>query len=301
MKKILNVMIVLSLPLVCAAQSFTEKITKELTFEKKAPHNALMVMNIDGDIKVEGYDGDKIIVEVEKTINGKTQARLEKGKAEIQLGVIDRADTILLYVQGLCNEFGKLNRKRNNNSRWNHWGYNWNECGNGQGNCNNKDYDYEMNFTIKVPKSINLMTSTINDGDISISNFTGHLLAENINGNVRLKGISGATYATTINGDVDLDYTSNPPGDSRYYTLNGDINANFKKGLSANLAFESFNGEFYTNVNRIESLPVAVEKKASGEGIKYKIGGSRYKVGNGGVLLDFETFNGNVYLKEKEN
>jgi len=303
MKKILNILIVLGLPLLGAAQSFTETITKELTFEKKGPQNALMVMNIDGDIKIEGYDGDKIIVEVEKIINGKTQARLEKGKAEIQLGILDRADTILLYVQGLCSEFGKMNRKRNSNSRWNHWGYNWNECGNGQGNCNNnnKDYDYEMNFTIKVPKSINLLTSTINDGDISISNFTGHLLAENINGSVRLKGISGATYATTINGDVDLDYTSNPPGDSRYYTLNGDINANFKKGLSANLAFESFNGEFYTNVNRIESLPVMVEKKANGEGIKYKIGGSRYKVGNGGVLLDFETFNGNVYLKEKEN
>src|SRR6187551_1031819 len=98
MKKILNVMIVLSLPLLSVAQSFTEKITKELTFEKKGPQNALMVMNIDGDIKVEGYDGDKIIVEVEKIINGKTEARLEKGKAEIQLGVLDRADTIMLYV-----------------------------------------------------------------------------------------------------------------------------------------------------------------------------------------------------------
>lgn len=301
MKKILNVLMVLGLPLLCAGQIFTEKITKELTFEKKSTNNALMIMNINGDIKVEGYEGDKIIVEVEKTINAKTQARLEKGKAEIQLGVLDRADTIILYTQGLCTEFGKPTRWKNGDSRWNHYGYNWDDCGRGQGNCNNKDYDYEMNFTIKVPGSINLLTSTINDGDISITNFTGHLLAENINGSVRLKGISGATYATTINGDVDLDYVSNPPADSRYYTLNGDINANFKKGLSANLAFESFNGAFYTNVNRIESLPVTVEKKASGEGIKYKIGGSRYKVGNGGVLLDFETFNGNVYLKEKEN
>jgi DUF4097 and DUF4098 domain-containing protein YvlB len=299
MKKILNIWMVLGLPLLCAAQSFTEKITKELTFEKKGTNNALMVMNINGDIKVEGYEGDKILVEVEKIVNGKTQARLEKGKAEIQLGVLDRADTILLYVQGVCNEFGKLNRK-NHNRRWNNWGYNWN-CWNGNGDCNNKEYDYELNFTIKVPKTISLLTSTINDGDISINNFNGYLLVDNINGSIKLKNIAGATNASTINGDVDLDYVSNPPGDSRYYTLNGDINANFKKGLSANLAFESFNGEFYTNVNRIESLPIMVEKKASGEGIKYKIGGSRYKVGNGGVLLDFETFNGNVYLKEKEN
>ena len=300
MKTKLYVLLMMSLSIGACAQTFTEKITKELTFEKKAPHNTLMVFNLNGNIKVEGYDGDKIIVEVEKIINGKTQVRLEKGKAEIQLGVMDSADTILLYVEGVCNKFGKMKRKGNRSNKWNSWGYNWNDCkGN---NCNNdKEYDHEMNFTIKVPRSINVLTSTVNNGDITISNINGYLLADNINGSIRLKNISGATNASTINGDVDLDYATNPPGDSRYYTLNGDINANFKKGLSANLAFESFNGEFFTNVNRLETLPLKVEKKANGEGIKYKVGGNRYKVGNGGVLLDFETFNGNVYLKEKEN
>src|SRR4051794_1318207 len=81
------------------AQSNSEKITRELTFEKKGPANTLMIFNINGDIKMEGYDGDKILLEVEKTITGKTQARLEKGKQEIQLGVMDRADTLIFYVQ----------------------------------------------------------------------------------------------------------------------------------------------------------------------------------------------------------
>jgi len=45
-------------------------------------------------------------------------------------------------------------------------------------------------------------------------------------------------------------------------------------------------------------LPVVVEKKPRKEGIEYKINGNRFKVGSGGVSLDFETFNGNVYLKE---
>jgi len=302
MKKIFC-LIMVSGALTALAQSHTEKISKELSFEKKGPNNALMVFNINGDVKVEGYEGDKVLVEVEKIIYGKTEARLEKGKTEIQLGVLDRADTLMLYIQGLCTDFGKQTQKGRGhwNTKWNNWGYNWNDCGRGNCNNENKDYDYEMNFTIKVPRTINVLTSTINNGDISITNINGYLLADNVNGSIRLKNISGATNASTINGDVDLDYVSNPPGDSRYYSLNGDINANFKKGLSANLAFDSFNGDFYTNVNRIESLPVTVERKANGEGIKYKIGGSRYKVGNGGVLLDFETFNGNVYLKEKEN
>jgi DUF4097 and DUF4098 domain-containing protein YvlB len=46
-------------------------------------------------------------------------------------------------------------------------------------------------------------------------------------------------------------------------------------------------------------MPTLVQKKAKGKGIKYKVGGKcNLKIGNGNVLLDFETFNGNVYVKE---
>jgi len=127
------------------------------------------------------------------------------------------------------------------------------------------------------------------------------VLAENVNGSIRLKEISGATNASTINGSVDLDYFGNPPGDSKYYSLNGDINANFRKGLAAQLTFKSFNGEFYSSIDDITPMAVMVEKYDDGEGIHFKVNGNRYKVRQGGPLLDFETFNGNVYLKEKAN
>ncbi len=287
--------------LVASAQTFSDKIARELSFEKRGTNNALMIFNINGNVKVEGYAGDKIIVEVERTIHGKTEARLEKGKQEIQLGVLDRADTIMLYVQGLCNEFGKQKRGKRGNyqSEWNGWGYNWNDCRNGSGNCNKEsEYDYKMNFTIKVPSSINVLASTVNDGDVEVTGTNAYLLASNINGDIRLKNISGVTRANTINGSVDIDYSGNPSGDSRYYSLNGDINANFKKGLGAQLTFKSFNGEFYSSVNEITPMAVTVEKYAKGDGIRYKVNGNRYKVRQGGPLLDFETFNGDVYLRE---
>ena len=280
------------------AQTFTDKITRELSFEKKGTNNTLMIFNINGDVKVEGYTGDKVIIEVTKKINGKTQARLDKGKEEIQLGVLDRADTLLVYVAGVCNEFGRIKNKRDHwQSKWNGWGYNWNDCGSGSHRCD-KDYDYKMDFTIKVPSAISVFASTVNDGDVDITNISGYLLVDNINGSIRLKNISGATNASTINGSVDLDYSSNPPGDSRYYSLNGDINANFVKGLGAQLTFKSFNGDFYSSLDDISPMAVVVEKYAKGDGIRYRVNGNRYKVRQGGPLLDFETFNGNVYLKE---
>ena len=281
------------------AQTHSEKITKEFTFEKKGPQNAVMIFNISGDIKVTGYAGDKILVEVEKIIRGKTESRLELGKTDIQLGVTDRADTIMLYMEGPCQSFAKQSRRHH--KRLNGWGYNWDDCCNRRGNdCNRNEYDYEMNFTVKVPISTNVSASTVNNGNVVLENVSGAVIAENVNGSIKLTNIAGATYASTINGDVDLDYSKNPNGDSRYYSLNGDINAYFIRGLAANVAFESFNGSFYTNIDKMETLqPVMKELDKKGEGIRYKIGGNRYKVGAGGVLLDFETFNGNAYLREK--
>ena len=299
--RILGIMILIAGSLPGYTQTSTETITRELSFEKKGTNNTLMIFNINGDVKVEGTTGDKILIEVVKKIHGKTEARLEKGKQEIQLGVVDRADTLLVYVQGVCSEFGRVKNKENWQSKWKGWGYNWNDCGRGRNNQCNKEYDYQMDFTIKVPSSISVFASTVNEGDVEVTNVNGYLLVDNINGSIRLKNISGATNASTINGSVDLDYSSNPPADSRYYSLNGDINAYFRKGLGAQLTFKSFNGEFYSSLDDISPMAVVVEKYNKGEGIHYKVNGNRYKVRQGGPLLDFETFNGNVYLKEKAN
>lgn len=281
------------------AQTFSEKITKELVFEKKSQGNALMVANMNGNVKVIGYEGDKIVMEVIKSISGKSETRLEKGKQEVQLNIMDRADTIIVYIQDACSKFGKKTKgkKHHGGSFQYGWGYQWNEH---QNNCH-LDYDYKMDFTIKVPTSVHIMLSTINDGDIIVENMKGIVMAGNINGSIKLTNLEREAEASTINGDVDITYAQNPLSNCRFYSLNGDINALFQPGLTASMSFESFNGSFYTNIEKLESLPLKVEKAKHGEGIQYKVQGNRYQIGKGGAFLDFETFNGNVYLKEKTN
>jgi DUF4097 and DUF4098 domain-containing protein YvlB len=293
MKTILNIILLTAFSYSVSAQTFTETINKELAFDKVGVENTVLVANINGDIHVVGYEGAKVIVEVSKKITAKTQQRLEAGKRETQLGVIDRADTLIFYMQGGCNVFGKQDWKARNFGTRNKWTYNWE----GNNDCDTK-YDYKLDFTIKVPSSVNLVLSTINDGDISVENVNGVLKVENINGGIKLKNISREASATTINGNVDIEYSKNPDKPCRFYTLNGDINAWFQKGLTANMAFKSFNGEFYSNVKSLESLPASIEKEQADGETKYKVNGNRFKIGSGGALLDFETFNGNVYLKE---
>ncbi len=287
---ILLAMLCLSASII-SAQSFKETISKTYTFDKKSSANAVMIFNINGDVEVEGTTGDQIIVEVQKTITAKTESRLAEGKEEIQLGSMDLADSLIFYVKGTGSEFGR------NSNRWNknkEWGYHSEH----HGRWEDKSYDYSMHFKVKIPMNAHIYASTINDGDVIISNTRGQVSAININGHIKLKQIAGKTNANTINGNVDIDYIKNPGDDSRYYTLNGDIHVNFPTTVSANMSFKSFNGSLYTNIDPLESLPAIVNKTETGKGIKFKVETERYKIRNGGPLLDVETFNGDAFIKE---
>lgn len=285
---------------VCA-QTHTEKISKTFKFEKVSEDNALIVANINGSIQVEGYNGADVIVEVEKTINGKTTERFEKGKQQIQLGVIDLADSLILFVEGTGATFGRRFNRHSKTYEAN-YGYDWccNNCNNG---CECRlDFTYKLNFVVKVPRNVHIVVSTVNEGNISVSESGGIVHANNVNGSIKLTDLVREASASTINGDVDIEYASNPKKDCRFYTLNGDINAWVQKGLAARMSFESFNGGFYTNITNLESLPVTVEKKADSKGMKYKVNGNQFQVGKGATaMIDFETFNGDVFLKERTN
>ena len=291
MKKIVFT-IALFFPFLMFGQKFTETITKELTFSKTSKDNHLTLQNINGSIEVEGYHGSTIQLEIAKTITAKTQKRLDQGIQEIQVGVEDEGTEMLVYMDSPCTEVklklgddGKYYwQTQSNNCRW------------------DTKYHFNLNYKLKIPHSLNITLSTINNGDIELNNVKGDIKVNNINGSIALTKVEGAVDAHTINGTLDVEYAKNPTKDSRYYSLNGDINAHFKKGLSAQMSFESFNGDFYTNIDGVKMLPTKIKKtnsKNKGKGIKYKVGGkSKMQIRNGNTHLDFETFNGNAYIKE---
>lgn len=273
------------------AQVKSEKISRTITFEKIGPQSVLILANINGSIAVEGYSGSDVVMEVEKTISAKSPDRLEVGIKTLDLGVIDRGDTMILYVKGVTHGFG---RRNNSNSDTGGWGYDWRDK-----EMDDLGFDFKMNFRIRIPGALNLVVSTINEGDVKVSNVSAKVIANNINGSISLEQVSSSVKANTINGDVDVTYSRNPVSDCRFYTLNGNITASFRKGLSSTVSFKSFNGEFFTNLPELNPLPVEVRRSNTEKGTRYEINGNQFKAGSGGPRLDFETFNGNVYLREQ--
>lgn len=261
------------------AQEFKEHIRKEFTVSK---NGLLAVYNINGSINVEGYSGDKVVVEIDKSITAKNNQDLETGKKEFQLQFEQKGDSIIAYI---AESFDSRPNRNNNRDR------NW-----------HIDYEFNLDYTIKVPNQMNLVVSTVNHGNVTVKDVSGNLKARNVNGAIALNNIKGTTDAHTINGNVDIDYVANPPENSSYYTLNGNIRVTYPTNLSADLQFKTFQGSFYTDFPNTEVLPVQPIKteQKTASGTVYKLNkNTAIRIGNGGKTFRFETFNGSIYIKKQ--
>ncbi len=265
---------------VAQSQEFKEKVNKEF-----AGASTLVIYNINGFIDVEGTNSDKVSFEVDKRITAKEKEVLEEGKRELKLVFEQKGDTVIAYIAE------PFDSRPNENYR------NWNN-----GENRRIEYDYTLDFTVKVPRQMNVRVSTVNRGDVTVKDVAGPMRVRNVNGGIRLTNARGATDVHTINGNVEANYLASPPEKSSYYTLNGDIKVSYPANLSADLQFKTFQGEFYTDFPETEVLPAQVVKNEERKGDKtvYKLNKTTsIRIGNGGKTLRFETFNGSVYIKKQ--
>lgn len=257
-----------------------EHISKQFTLNK----GVVAVYNVFGSINVEGYSGDKVIMEVDQTISAEDDATLAEGKKDFKLAFDQIADTAMAYIASPYDSRPHT-----------HYG-DWDDR-------RRIEYKYILNFTIKVPFNMSLRISTVNDGNIAVKNVYGSLHINNVNGGITIENAKGATYAHTVNGPVTINYLSVPSDESSYYTINGTVKVTYPATLAADLEFKSMNGQFYTDFDNVEVLPGKVTKtEAKGKaGTIYKLSkNSDVRVGAGGKLFKFETLNGNIYIKKQQ-
>lgn len=262
-------------------EEYKAHISKQYTV--KPATAVLAVYNLEGSIKVEGYAGDKVLIEIDQTILAPSKEILEQGKKEIKLGFDQNGDSVCAYMQ----------------YPWDTRPHDWREW-----NDENRHVEYRshLDYTIKVPFSSSLRVSTVNDGDISVKDVTGALVVSNVNGGIDIMNAKGTTKAHTINGNLTVTYKSNPPAASSYYTLNGKLTAVFQPDLSADLQFKSMNGAFYTDFENTSLLAPTVVKNTEkrGNATVYKLNkDTRLRIGSGGKEFKFETLNGNIYIKKQ--
>lgn len=262
------------------AQQYKTHISKDFTYQK----GMVGIYNLFGSVRVEGYSGDKVLIEVDETITAKDQQLVDEGKMEFKLEFQQKADSLLAYIAEPWNT-----RPHQYNRHWD--------------DHHDIAYRVKLEFVVKVPYNTDLEASTVNEGDIYIKNVYGALKINNVNGKIDIVNAKGTTAAHTVNGGVTVNYLAIPPDASSYFSINGELKVTYPASLAADVSFKSMNGEFYTDFQDVQVMPSRVTKSESknGSGTTYKLSkNSDIRFGAGGKTFKFETLNGNVYIKKQD-
>lgn len=275
----------------CFAQNKADKllakehISKQFTLKQAAAGSVFALYNIFGSVKVEGYSGNEVRIEIDQTIEADDAAELARAKQEFKLGFDQTADSVIAYTAAPYD------------SRPHPW--------RGSDNSNSRRrYIVKLEYTVRVPNNMSLKVSTVNNGDMNVKDVYGVLNVGNVNGAISIANAKSTTNAHTVNGGITVNYLTNPAEASVYNTINGKIEVTYKSDLAANVQLKSMNGQFYTDFDNTEPLPTEIIKTESRKdnSTTYKLNkNTRIKVGAGGKLFKFETLNGNIYILKKLN
>lgn len=233
----------------------------------------LKVSLFTGSIKVTGYTGDKIIINIEAEEEERRTRKSEKLEGGLK------------KISGTPSYEIKVVEENNDVS------------------VSNRTMLGSINLEIKVPQSGILVLKTVNGKEVAVTSFKGEVEVNNVNGDIKLLDISGSAIANTVNGDLKATFssvTSDKP--MAFSTFNGDVNLSFPPTMKANLKMKTDQGEVFSD------FEVAIDKTAStpvksNTGGTYKIVKDAWvtgKINGGGAEVMVKSWGGDLYIRKNK-
>jgi hypothetical protein len=251
-----------------AQSGSTETLTVPLSSPGK--QYTLKVHLVTGSIKITGYDGKDVIINVTPS-----DFQEEEDTKDIQNG-----------MKRISTRGGfEVTAKEADNTV----------------TVNTGDPNKSIDLELKIPQDVKLKAGTVNDGSVTIDNLRGELEVNNVNDEIILTGISGSVVANTVNGDVRVVFKSvNPTAPMAFSTLNGDVTVTLPADTKASLKVKSDNGDVFSDFDiDIDKTPAKVDK-VSEPGL-YKIKKDEWiygKINGGGSEMMMKNMQGDIYVKK---
>lgn len=273
------------LPLMVFGQSKTETITKSFQLTDTSKELWFCVCNIEGDVSVEAYDGKNIEVEVIKKITARNDADLAEGMNDVRVDFSQGDGYAMARMLSTNNRYVQKDDPLA-------CGWDWNR------DQRRVEYKHRLDFKVKVPRSISVKISTVNNGDLYLKGVQGEVYANNVNGDVDLVDVAENIKAHTVNGHIEVSYTKLPKEFGEFETINGDIVIKAPANANGTYNFETQWGKIYSEFDfSAKAKPMVVASKSESGGTKYKIDNSNtYQLGVGGPSFEFKTMNGNIKI-----
>jgi DUF4097 and DUF4098 domain-containing protein YvlB len=156
-------------------------------------------------------------------------------------------------------------------------------------------------ITIRVPQTGgDMKLKAVNDGEITVENVKGQLEIANVNGGIHVDGAAGSVVANTVNGDVIVTFRSvNPEAAMAFSSLNGNVDVSFPAVFKANMKLKSERGNVFTDFDfEASQTQPQVHKTVEGHMQRISIDDWVFgKINGGGPEVMMKTMNGNVYVR----
>jgi DUF4097 and DUF4098 domain-containing protein YvlB len=161
-----------------------------------------------------------------------------------------------------------------------------------------------VDLVIQVPVNTSLKLSSINGGDIVVDHISGEIEVNNTNGGVKLTNVSGSVIAHALNQNIVVKLSQVAPDKSMSFSsLNGDVDVTFPADTKARVKLKTDNGEIYTDFDiRLDASgqkPVIEDGRANHGKYRVRVDHAMYgTINGGGPEFQFQTFNGNIYIRK---
>jgi hypothetical protein len=166
------------------------------------------------------------------------------------------------------------------------------------------DTDWRRNkvsVIARIPQRADLELSTIEDGEIIVTNISGNLELSNVNGPITASGISGSIIAESVNESIDLSFvTIDDANASSLETVNGELTVRLPANLGAQIHLDTSQGEIFSDfeVEVLTSEPTVI-RNDDGSGSEVRIESVIIaNVNGGGPIIRMNSLNGDINIRK---
>lgn len=210
------------------------------------------IVNVNGRIDVEAWDGATVEVRAERTGKGSTPEAARR--------MLDRIEIREDVSQGRI----RLETKVAPGSHW---------FGGGS----------EVRYRVRVPAQAEVALETVNGG-IEITGVQGRVEAETTNGGVTVRHVGGSIDASTTNGGLDVDVDAVADRGINLECTNGGIRLRLPRDAKATLSARITNGGIDA-----ENVDIALTGEATRRRLEGRLNGGGPRIDlegtNGGIRI----------------
>jgi DUF4097 and DUF4098 domain-containing protein YvlB len=159
----------------------------------------------------------------------------------------------------------------------------------------------KVTVVVRIPRLADLDLSTVNDGEIIVSDISGDLELSNTNGPITANRISGSVIAESVNETIDIGFVDIDDNKATSLeSINGDLYLRLPTGTGAQIHLDTARGEI-TSDFEVELQPAkqSIERDEHQGGVAIRIESVIVAdINGGGRIIRLKSLHGDIHISE---